>query len=313
MSDCAGCDDPLPDSNEYAICSQCDSSLHFECADILESTWNRMGQVRRDAWKCKSCSGKGKSRDTTKELIAKLQEEFLVKMEETIKEQFKQYDENLGRQMADFKESVEFFSKKIDEYEKKIDGYSIQVKELKTSQISLEQENRELKKSLNDYKLQLDNLEQYNRNKNIQIDGIPEVTNEKMSDIVKKLENVSDIPIDFSNDIQAIHRLPTRREKGPKPIVIQFTNRQTRDAVLRKCKKLRVKSTDFVVDVPEANVYINAHLTPHNKNLLFYAKKLREYGWSFIWTVEGKVFVKKSESDRKIHVTSIEQIDKLIK
>jgi len=273
-----------------------------------------MGKPRRDSWKCKSCSGKAKpSKDVvTKDILNKLHEDFLNKMEETIKSQFKKYDDTFKKQLAEFKESMDFFSKKIDEYEVKIDGYSAQVKELQTSQATLEQQNNELKKSVADYKIKLENLEQYNRNKNIQIDAVPETENEKMTEVIQKLSTLSDIPLNYSADVQAMHRIPTRREKGPKPIVVQFSNRQTRDAVLLKCKKLKIKSTDFVRGAPETNVYVNAHLTPHNKELLFHAKKLKEHGWSFVWPVEGKVYVKKSETDRKILVTSIEQIDKLL-
>lgn len=114
------------------------------------------------------------------------------------------------------------------------------------------------------------------------------------------------------SDIQAMHRLPTRREVGPKPIVVQFSNRQTRDLFINKAKKTRVKSTDFDRNVPLTNVYINEHLTPFNKNLLYNTKKLREHGWKYVWTREGKIFARMNEGGRAIRITSLDQVNGLM-
>lgn len=196
MSECARCDDSLPETGEYANCSVCNNLLHFECADILESTWNRMGQTRRENWKCNDCTttskGKG-SKDTAVSnnlTLEKLHAEFLSKMEETIKSQFVQYGKEFGQQLNEFKTSMDFFSNKLDEYEGQVKVYSSQVKDLKESQDMLIKENEKLKKEMSSYKSQLDDLEQYNRNRNIQIDGIPETTNEKVGDVVQKLSDI---------------------------------------------------------------------------------------------------------------------------
>ncbi|KAG8314491.1 hypothetical protein J6590_092103 [Homalodisca vitripennis] len=61
---------------------------------------------------------------------------------------------------------------------------------------------------------------------------------------------------------------------------------------------------------PFTNVYINEHLTPFNKNLLYNAKKLREHGWKY--TREGKIFVEKNEGDRAIRITSLDQVNGLL-
>ncbi|KAG8296026.1 hypothetical protein J6590_066654 [Homalodisca vitripennis] len=53
---------------------------------------------------------------------------------------------------------------------------------------------------------------------------------------------------------------------GPRRIIVQFVNRQVRENLLAKCKK------------PDTNVYVNVHLTPFNKELLYQAKKLRYHG-----------------------------------
>jgi regulator of replication initiation timing len=316
MVDCGSCSDPLPDDNEFAVCSVCKANLHFTCADILESTWNRMGQTRRDNWKCSKCSGcKSKApKDTsTKIPVDKSQEQFLAKMEETIKAQFSRYEENFGAQLNEFRNSMDFFSNKIDDYECQIKTYCSQVKDLQDSQNMLVKENEKLKKEIAQYKSQLEDLEQYNRNKNIQIDGVPEIPNENVGVILQKISHVVGLPLNITSDIQAMHRIPTKRERGPKPIIVQFSNRQTRDEFLSKCKKTKITSIDFAEHVPQTNVYVNEHLTPYNKSLLFNAKKLKERGWKFIWIKEGKIFARKDDGGKRIRLTSLEHIDKLLK
>ncbi|KAG8282076.1 hypothetical protein J6590_046003 [Homalodisca vitripennis] len=64
--------------------------------------------------------------------------------------------------------------------------------------------------------------------------------------------------------------------------------------------------------VPLTNVYVNEHLTPFNKNLLFNAKKLKLSGWMYVWTKEGKILAKKNEGGKTLRVTSLEQIDRLL-
>ncbi|KAG8277996.1 hypothetical protein J6590_030537 [Homalodisca vitripennis] len=212
--------------------------------------------------------------------------------------------------------SLEFFSKKIDEYDKEVKDLKQTVKSLEKSNQSLKGTNSELVIDLSCYKMDLENLQQYNnRNRNVQIEGIPEANGESMEKIVEKLSEITGEPINFNLDVQAVHRIPTKRPNVPKPIVLQLTNRQKRDSLLRKSKiaskTKEIKSTDFVPGVPRTNVYVNEHLTPYFRNLFYYSKKLRESGFKFVWISEGKIFVKKTEDDRKIRISVMEDLQKL--
>ncbi|KAG8275487.1 hypothetical protein J6590_084967 [Homalodisca vitripennis] len=282
MPDCTCCDEPLPEGNcDFVTCSICKLELHFECADVKESTWNRMGEDRRKNWKCKPCQNKSKAlkdqgySKEVKDLITSLHSEFMEKMEKTIRLQFESYERKFSDQIKEFKSSVEYFSQKIDDYEQKIIEYSGKVVIFEKTQNDLKAENLSLKSELDACKLRLEDLEQYSRNKNLQIEGIPEQDNERMADIVGKISETINEEIDFDRDLQAIHRIPTKRAKGPNPIIIQFSNRKKRYSVLKKSKTAKLTSTIFSPNVPSVSVYVNEHLTQFNKNLLFQAKKLK--------------------------------------
>ncbi|KAG8272386.1 hypothetical protein J6590_041681 [Homalodisca vitripennis] len=160
----------------------------------------------------KNCSSKSQ---IPKDIIAKLQDEFLKKMEETISSQFDEYNSKLYAQIADLKAAVEFCSGKIDEYENKLSEVTSKFKILEKSQRELKLENNSLKQEINKYQVQLECLEQYNRNRNIQIEGVPEIDSENMVETVQALAQFVNVPINYENDIQAALRIPTKKPVGP--------------------------------------------------------------------------------------------------
>ncbi|KAG8333267.1 hypothetical protein J6590_006042, partial [Homalodisca vitripennis] len=79
----------------------------------------------------------------------------------------------------------------MDDYEKQISGYQTQVNTLVDSNVRLTTENKTFKKELEILRVQLEDLEQYNRNKNLQIDGVPDLKNENIEEVVNKLSDIS--------------------------------------------------------------------------------------------------------------------------
>lgn len=300
----------MPEEGDYAVCSLNKCKLHFECAGISETTWTNMGNTRQKTWKCKVCRGKPVNSDA----ISKMHDDFLLKMQETIKEQFSIYKTEINEKIEGLTESVEFVSGKIDDYEKHISALDNKVKELEKSNNSLMAHNKVLQNNYDLLQEQLDSLEQYNRNRNLQIDGIPFDVQETIPTIISKLSDIVGESVNFVVDIQAAHRVPTQRKSGVKPIIVQFTNRQKRDMFLKKAKRLQLKSTQFKSSVPETYVYVNEHLTPRNKELLYKAKQLKEKGFKYIWPKDGKVFVRKSDSpDHKtLQIKSCFELEKLL-
>ncbi|KAG8260204.1 hypothetical protein J6590_102074, partial [Homalodisca vitripennis] len=122
-------------------------------------------------------------------------------------------------------------------------------------------------------------------------------------------------PIDFTTDVQAVRRVPTKRKSGVKPIIVQFSNRQKRDAVLKKArdKNLKLKSTHFVPNAPETRIYVNGHLTTYFKEPLFEAKKLKDIGYAFVWCKYGKVLARKTERGNVIQILSKSDVEKILK
>lgn len=282
----------------------------------MEKNWNKWGEKRRKAWKCSECKDKGKHAGSSSEIITKLHTEFMEKMEKTIKEQFAIHSKQFTDEIEDFKKSLNHFSEVVDDFERKMSEYSDRFQCLEKANAVLVTNNKKLSDEVTTLRARLESIDQYNRNRNIELVGVPEVEGERVPEIVNKLSNLLNIPLDYASDVQAAHRVPTKSKTGVKPIIIQFTNRQTRDAVLLKAKSKKLsghlKSTSFVPNAPSVNVYVNEHLTLYFKGLLFEAKKLKDVGYKYVWLKEGRVFARMSDSSRVIQILSMEDVAKLL-
>ncbi len=89
------------------------------------------------------------------------------------------------------------------------------------------------------------------------------------------------------SDISACHQLPTSRKVGgertqKKNIIVKFTNRKTKDQILRNGRLLK-----------GSQVYVNEHLTKKTADLAKLARDLRRANKvSTTWTRNCKVFVR---------------------
>lgn len=84
-------------------------------------------------------------------------------------------------------------------------------------------ENPQLIKGFAGYQVQLENLEQYKQNKNVEIEGTPQLANEQINDIVGKLSNLSVVPVDFDRHVhKGVLNTPPKREKRLKIFYCNF-------------------------------------------------------------------------------------------
>ena len=86
-----------------------------------------------------------------------------------------------------------------------------------------------------------------------------------------------------TSDIEACHTLPSKvTTSAPPAIIIRFTNRKNKDALLRQGRKLK-----------GTQVYINEHLTKKNADIAKKARSLKKSNKiQGTWTTNCKVFIK---------------------
>lgn len=308
---CSSCHEDLPPDNDYVSCLVRNCKLHYSCAGISEKTYRTMGKQRLESYKCVLCRNVDKDPATPTSTPSKsITDQDILKI---ILDKFDAFETKITKkfesEFAELRKSVDFCCDKIDDFGKEILEMNKKISFLEKSKTELENKNKILTQQVDQLFLQFEEMQQYSRNVNLQIDGVPETSNENVMQIVNKLSIAIDEPIVLNQDIQAAHRLASSNKNRPRGIVIRFSNRQKRDNVLEKCKKAKLTSTTFVENVPATPVYVNEHLTLYYKKLLYeaktykFAKKVK-----YVWVKNSKILMRESDNSTIVRITKYDDL-----
>lgn len=113
---------------------------------------------------------------------------------------------------------------------------------------------------------EVDKLEQYSRRETVKITGLPESDDENVDEKVLALCSALSCDIKI-NDISVAHRNGKKVRGKPRPVLVKFTSRRSKGALMKKRKDLKDKQG-------YRDVFINDDLTPMRSKLLFDCKKL---------------------------------------
>ena len=155
---------------------------------------------------------------------------------------------------------------------------------------------------------QIDDLEQYTRKHNLEIHGISETQEENIPEKIIKLGKILNVHIS-NNDIDICHRMATRRTNGdPRPIIVRFISYRAKNELYRARKLLKSVSLNNYFHNKKA-VYINENLTSYRRDLFAKVRKFRKDNqWHSARTIDGKIFVRKSQSDQVKRIYGVEDL-----
>lgn len=198
-------------------------------------------------------------------------------------------------------ESIDFNTKVIEDLKKELCIRDSKIKELQDNIAKVREESAD----------ETEQLHQYTRRNNVEIHGVPEIQGEDTYEILKDIGKAVGCEINKS-DIDISHRMPTSNKSLPRPIIAKFTNRWKKQELMAAKKQVRqLQSSTIGINASSRPVYINDHLTPKSKGLLKRAKDLRLKGFKYVWTREGKIFVRKDDASPVINIRMIGDVAKL--
>ncbi|XP_065368909.1 putative leucine-rich repeat-containing protein DDB_G0290503 [Calliphora vicina] len=173
-----------------------------------------------------------------------------------------------------------------------------------TSQVSeLCESNKEKEKQINEMDKRINDLEQQLLNKNIEIKN---VTNKNMhpNDVVKKIANSLNVEIN-DNDISNSYTI-----KKSQKVIVEFTSVNKKRELLTKINRHRVDSSLINEDTNNKFIYVNEHLTPYKRRLLWLAKtKAKDSNWRYVWIKNGNIYAKKNEISNPIIIFNASDIE----
>ena len=208
---------------------------------------------------------------------------------------------DLGEAIKGLTELVQGFRKESEENSNKIVVMKVELELVKN-------ENRQLKKDLS---LRINALEQRSRITNIKVIGLRKPSN---------LETDTGLTLDFLNnvmkanvtseDLDALHEVPSRRKDQKRIVVVAFKFRSKRDEVLAHKSELR-SYNEGLVDA-STRIFVNEQLSPENKRLYAMAAKLKyELSFKFLWTKKGVIYMRKDENSKFFRISSEEDLSQV--
>ncbi|KAI8117949.1 hypothetical protein CVS40_10315 [Lucilia cuprina] len=119
--------------------------------------------------------------------------------------------------------------------------------------------------------------------------------------------NIQEDDVDETYFLNGNKQNKKNKQNNRKSIVVKFTNKQTKQKLMREKSKLK--------EINELkNVFINDFLCKETLQLLNYAKSLKEVGFKFIYAKNGNIFAKKNEKSRQyiIILKTMDDVDELL-
>lgn len=235
-----------------------------------------------------------------------------AQLEKSMKKLFQDFKKEMKKDMRDLEESLNYNNGKLDDMIQSMSMFQSTLNKMAEKQEILEKENKDLKIRVEELEISMDDLQQYTRNKNIQIDGIIKVKDENLKDIVIAIGEKVNLTIQ-NNDIDAIHRVPTRSKINPEPIIVQFLSRQMKESIVQKVKSTTITTKDLNINGIEKQIYVNDHLTTKKKELMYEARQLKKAkNYKFLWSKNGKIFIRKNETSTVISLNNLDDLKKIV-
>ena len=171
-------------------------------------------------------------------------------------------------------------------------------------------------------KIRVDNLEMQSRSNNLVIHGLPETSYAEAASTAEDVGGVvlrsprkdtiravidccrSGMKLDITNNV--IVNCYRISGSNTRPIVVTFSGKGVRDKVYAAKKALRGTRGS-------SQVFVNEHLTKRNTEIFAKGRKLlREKKIAAVWTWNGFVYLKRTESSRPVRTQDLEGLEKLI-
>ncbi|XP_054259215.1 uncharacterized protein LOC128983961 [Macrosteles quadrilineatus] len=213
--------------------------------------------------------------------------------------------ETLKETTAEIRASQDFLSDQYDKFENALKCLPSMEQELKKLRETLVEKDKEIL----ELKIQVNKLEQYGRNKNLEVNEVAEVKGENV-EVVMKIAEKFGVQLE-ERDIEIAHRLPkTKTEQRPANIIVQFANRKVRNRLLEARKK--VVTNAEVTGHHGGRIYISENLSFYYRNLLKTAKdKAKSLNYKYIWYKYGAVRVRKEDNSKVIVIDTEEDLVKI--
>lgn len=328
---CGKCAIHLPADGDVVICKGCDKTYHYgsKCAGISKQTWTSKSKDGKKQWRCLDCrelSKKDRENLRQSQSVSSVSSLGEIDDDQNDTDCFQQVDNlvefrNLTsdekltmifNKLQDLVKSQVFLAEQYEDNRKKADEQEKKMKELEQTVSDLSKTITSKDGVIKELTGRIAHIEQYSRNKNIEINGVIQKENENIIDVVSKVIAVLGVELGI-DDIEVAHRIPTRHQDRPSPIIVQFLKRKIRDEILSR-RQTHVITNDYVFKDNRiaGRIYVNESLSPFYKELFWKTKNYaKENNYTYVWFKNNKIKVRKSDGSNAITISDEDDLKKL--
>lgn len=318
---CGKCAGKLLPRTFQIQCDTCKKFFHGACVNMGQSdTGEKM--ATEQPYYCATCASGNDSEPTLRDVlneIKKLREEqqYIGNSVKSCHDELRQLRKTISEQET----KIKVCDEKLEHLVEKNNSLVSEIKSVMVRITKIEQDNNNEKiayledtlekkeKEILQLSTEINNLDQYHRNKNLEIYGLQESHNENLHALIMEIASKLNISGFTPDDIDAIHRLPNRDARRPKSVVVQFCKRKIRDSFLSKGKQIKITNRDIILNGDSNRIYLNAHLTPANKKLFWKVKEFkREHNYKHVWINKGLIYLKRTDESPVIKISSEKDI-----
>ncbi|CAH0729112.1 unnamed protein product, partial [Brenthis ino] len=251
---CPKCNDVVED---FVLCNKCGGQYHYVCAGVSELSYRKMGVEKKAGWRCITCRSPQLTEthpslsDVLKEIKSFRNDFSTMKVEFTnIKSDIQctmQHIKELSSKLDTMEGRFIEFDRRLTSSEQKLSTLSIVQKDLLSTQ-----------KTIAELKAQNNSHDQYSRQNNIEISGIPTKKGENVYTILNDL--CATVGFQLSDhDIDSIHRVrpyPSSRTESnneptrPASIIVRFCQRRRKDQLIAAVRARAAASPPHTSDCP---------------------------------------------------------------
>ena len=212
--------------------------------------------------------------------------------------------------LNDLQKSQSFICEQYENFRKVTNSLMADNTKLRNENEKLKAEVNILQRSVDQAHDDINSLEQYGRRSMFEISGIPRCDDEDVEEMVLSLCHKIGVQI-TPVDIEAAHRLSNKVTAN---IIVLMKSRKLRNDIFQRRSQLKgVSSHDIgVTSRPPNKLFINESLTRKNKELFSKVNDFKKVnGYKFIWSRNGIIYLRQSESSKAIMVKKEADLPKL--
>lgn len=254
------------------------------------------------------------SLNNVKELIHDSMDNLLDRIERKMTKIIEMKTNDIFKEVNDLKDSIHYLHKQYEDTNNDLQLMSSQMQKLGN-------ENENLRTTVKDLSNRLSIMEQHSRMSNVEIQCIPESKAENLMNVITEISKVTGAKLQ-EGDIHKCTRIAkiNPENKRPRSVVVKFSSPRIRDTFMASVKQFNRKHRDDKLNTKHIGiggeqkpVYVVDHLTPEMKKIHALARETaKKLNFKFVWTKNGRVFMRKTETSEHIVINDLSQLVSLV-